>query len=166
MKQKFTDDDIIRFLYDEMEQGESERFLDALCSDEDLWERYEYFQEIVEKTAGLSYEPSEYSCQQIMAYVAVTSPQPEDVRGGAPYLAGLKGRKLSTNAILMFVLALFGSITIIGSVYQMHKIQQESQHTEANFQEVDLRWDAPELDTRIHDAQNAVNEIKNLKKLQ
>ncbi|GEM_PF-2298156 len=164
MKRKFTDDDILRFLFDEMEQIESESFLSALCSDEILWERYEYFQEIVEKTSGLSYEPSEYSCQKIMAYVKETSIAPETNPQKSPYLVGLKAPKLSTNVILMFVLALFGSITIIGSVYQMRKIQEVSTHTEIKVENpINLDWDDQELDNKIDHLQH---ELYNIRKVQ
>lgn len=162
MNQKFTDDDILRFLYDEMEQAESERFLDALCSDEDLWERYEYFQEVVEKISGLSYEPSDYSCQQVMAYVALTKPQEEEPSQKGVYLSGLRAPRMNTNAILMLVLALFGSITIIGSIYQMQQAQQENQHSQATpTQEQRFQWEDPELNSKMDDLKHEIEQMKN-----
>ena len=67
MKKQFTDDDIIRFLYNEMKGAENDAFLEALCTDESLWERYELLQESVEMLSGVQYEPSEASLQQIRA---------------------------------------------------------------------------------------------------
>ena len=133
MKRNFTDDDVIRFLYDDMSPSESEAFLDVLCEDEALWERYEYFQEIVQKTSGLSYLPSEHSCQQILAYVKESSMETELAGASqAPtmgksmrtYLMGAIPFTLSLNAFLILVVVMFASITITGSVYQMSLSQQ------------------------------------------
>ncbi len=134
MKRNFTDDDVIRFLYDDMAPSESEAFLDVLCEDETLWERYEYFQEVVQKTAGLNYLPSEHSCQQILAYVKETSMEVEFAGAGSvsdsgksfkTYLMGAIPFTLSLNAFLILVVVMFASITITGSVYQMSLSQQE-----------------------------------------
>jgi anti-sigma factor RsiW len=64
----YTDEDILRFLYDEMSEDESSAFLADLCTDEALWERYEMFQEVAEQTSGLRFEPSEESIQKIEAF--------------------------------------------------------------------------------------------------
>ncbi len=135
MKQNFTDDDIIRFLYDEMGPSESEAFLDMICDDEALWERYEYFQEVVEKTSRLQYQPAEYSCDQIMAFVKETRPEgavantltTPDKRKKAlvTYLMGAIPVTLSLNAFLILVVVLFASVTITGSVYQLSLNQTE-----------------------------------------
>lgn len=133
MKQNFTDDDIIRFLYDEMGPSESEAFLDVLCDDEALWERYEHFQEIVKQTSSLEYLPSDHSCQQILAYVKETSIEAE-LAGAKPATATEKSLKtymmgaipftLSLNAVLILAVVLFASVTITGSVFQMSMNQQ------------------------------------------
>lgn len=69
---RYNDEDILRFLYDEMPSEESEVFLTALCSEEGLWERYEMFQEVVEQASGLRFEPSEESLQRIQDVVKAT----------------------------------------------------------------------------------------------
>lgn len=135
MKQHFTDDDIIRFLYDEMGPSESEAFLDVLCDDEALWERYEHFQGIVAETAGLSYLPSDYSCEQILEYVKETSIEADAAVGLAAvsgrdrsiktYLMGAIPVTLSLNAFLILAVVLFASVTITGSVYQLSMNQTD-----------------------------------------
>lgn len=130
MKPHYTDEDIIRFLYDEMNQAESEAFLTALCADERLWDRFEHFQEVVEKTSGQLYEPSEKSVNKIREYVAQTNPvQEEELLVSSPYVKGLKQQKLSINAILMAILILFGAITVSFSIYKVYQERQLQEHT-------------------------------------
>lgn len=170
MKRKFTDEDILRFLFDEMDKDESDAFLSALCSEESLWERYEYFQEVVEKSSGLKYEPSEEACQNVMAYVEATSPNVPLDPEKTPYLLGLKSSKISLNAVLMFVLALFGSITIIGSVYQMQKFEEGRKQTNnfkeeqvvepTNWDDANLEWENSDLEDRIKDVEMELQELK------
>ncbi len=69
MKTKFNDNDILRFLHDEMLEEESTLFLDALTEDENLWERYEYFQLTTDQINTLSFEPSVASVQAVMEVV-------------------------------------------------------------------------------------------------
>lgn len=161
MKRKFTDEDILRFLFEEMEQAESEIFLTALCADEALWERYEYFQEVVEKSSSLSFEPSEESCKNIMNYVEETNPNVKTPSEKNPYLVGLKSPRLSTNAILMFILALFGSITIIGSIYQMQKFEAQNKHADKHIDRVErLEWEDPILENKIDQVQLELEKLK------
>lgn len=172
MKRKFTDEDILRFLFDEMDKDESDAFLSALCSDESLWERYEHFQEVVEKSSGLEYEPSDEACQNVMAYVEATGPNVPLDPERTPYLLGLTSSKISLNAVLMFVLALFGSITIIGSVYQMQKFEEGRKQTSnssfkeqqtvepINWDEANLDWENSDLENRIKGVEMELQELK------
>ena len=41
MKKKFTDNDVLRFLYGEMSPSEHDAFLDAMYEDEELFEKFE-----------------------------------------------------------------------------------------------------------------------------
>ncbi|MDX2285040.1 MAG: hypothetical protein NW241_12820 [Bacteroidia bacterium] len=76
MKSRFTDEAILRFLFDEMDAEESRRFLEAVCTDEELWERYESFQTIVEQIGALHYDPSERTVARILHYASTVRPEP------------------------------------------------------------------------------------------
>ncbi|MEM7659310.1 MAG: hypothetical protein AAF399_24535, partial [Bacteroidota bacterium] len=127
MKKAFNDEDIIRFLFDEMKQGESEQFLDAICADEDLWDRYEYFQTVVEEISDLSYEPSDYSCQTIMNYVKETATPVEGIKqvDSAPtpnhpatFWSNLPVA-IGANAIVAVALLLFFTIGAASLAYRL-----------------------------------------------
>ena len=46
MKQIYTEDDVIRFTYGEMDEEEYEQFFNVLCKDEELWVSYEQMKEV------------------------------------------------------------------------------------------------------------------------
>lgn len=80
MKKRFGDNDIIRFLYNEMAPHENEVFLDALTKDEELWDRYEYFQEVGDQLEEVEFEPSAASVANVMAFVKADDTKPEPAK--------------------------------------------------------------------------------------
>ncbi len=108
---RYNDEDILRFLYDEMPSEESEAFLTALCSEEGLWERYEMFQEVVEQASGLRFEPSEESMQRIQDVVKATPALPAHALANtdqAPVTHA--SRPAIVNNLVMAVMALLVGI--------------------------------------------------------
>jgi hypothetical protein len=104
MKTRFNDNDILRFIYDEMSSTESEAFLDALTHDENLWNRYEQFQDTGDRLQEISLEPSEASLQRIMA--VVSEEKQADAKSPAspkplPYLS--TALIVSTLLLMLFV---------------------------------------------------------------
>ncbi|GAB4421477.1 MAG: hypothetical protein OHK0039_36310 [Bacteroidia bacterium] len=125
MKNYFTDEDIIRFLYDEMSVEESEHFIEALCSDQELWDRYEHFQEDVEEIPPLRMEPSEEICQRILDYVR--EDQTEITTQHAP-TAVVKSfawngwfASINLNALVMATLAVFVTVAAMGFAYRLRR---------------------------------------------
>ena len=175
MKRNFTDDDIIRFLYDEMSQSDNEAFLDALCTDEQLWERYEYFQEVVEKVSEVSFEPSELSCEKILAFAHNHPPEPvitpETSDPAIPktkpvsILSGLLSVSVNLNAVIVMALLFFVSIAVTGTFLKLQRGAINNPDTASLVQQVDLdeekifKWEDSELDEELETIREGLEDI-------
>ncbi len=58
MKQLYTEQDIVRFLYDEMDEEEYASFFEVLCKDPELWEVYEQLKATQEELIFPDFTPS------------------------------------------------------------------------------------------------------------
>lgn len=67
MKQLYTENDIIRFIYDEMDEEEFASFFEVLCKDPELWESYEQLKSAQEALILPDYSPSRQTESSIMA---------------------------------------------------------------------------------------------------
>lgn len=114
MKTKYGDNEILRFIYDEMSPKESEAFLDALTQDENLWARYEYFQETSDQVGSFLLEPSDVSIGKIMEVVKEEKPLVVASPPSKRYASLSVGLIVST-LLLMFFVARFGSDIAIQS---------------------------------------------------
>lgn len=147
MKQEFKDDDILRFLYDEMDHSESEAFLEALCIDESLWERFENFQSVKKEVAELSFEPSDVSIGNIMDFVKESNPTEQK----AP-----KGKSSSSftgvNLLLTLTLIMAASFAIIGSFWQSNdnylSVSEQLIQNNSTIEDK-LDWEDEMLDQKI-----------------
>ncbi len=120
MKKPFTDDDIVRFIFDEMEPTEASAFLDALIADEDLMRRYESMQDTVEYISPLQLEPSAAVCANIMEVARNTPP----VSKLQVFRAAVEDRLQSVvnlNAVVAIAMFAFLAIGIAGSTIRMER---------------------------------------------
>jgi len=116
MKTAFSDDDILKFLYDEMSREESEVFLDALARDEALWQRFETFQSVNDQLQTLRLEPAAAQIGRIMELVRAENPAPEAVKiGGGFSPAQTMGLVMGFMFIMLVGLGLFQDKLIPGS---------------------------------------------------
>lgn len=69
MKQIYTEDDVIRYVYGEMDEEEYPVFFEILCKDPDLWQMFESLQQIKSELGEALYDPSEATCRAIMEEV-------------------------------------------------------------------------------------------------
>ena len=160
MSKRFTDDDILRFIYDEMPLSESNAFLDELCLDEALWQQYERLQEISEKVSGLSFEPSESTTQNILQHVADTRPAPIEAVPAAPLKIKVPTARRSLNTALLGVLFLLGSATIGTAVYFGYATQESLQAEQIPASEQILEWEEPMIDEEIQSIRESIDEIR------
>lgn len=174
MKKKFTDEEILSFLYDEMDGPTSEEFLAAICADEELWSRYEHFQEVVEGISSLSYEPSEYSVQTVKAYVkasaGVSEIQPEPAVAApsttSSYILGKIPVTISLNAVIILAMILFVSVAIVGSAYKLSRGVIDNPNTGTLVHQVEVEeapvfeWDDSAIDEELEVIRQGVEDLK------
>lgn len=174
---KYTDEDIIRFLSEEMSPAESEAFVGALASDEELWERYEQFQDSLEQLPDAELAPSQQSVERVMAFVAETSPQPSgleeltQVVAPAPtpavrtLRAGTWSMQVNLNAVIVMSLTLFVSVALFGSIYKLNRGQVQRPNTgplvESVAPEADPRmmWDDSDLHEQLDEIQHRIDAL-------
>jgi len=137
MKKSFTEEDILRFLYNEMSIRESEAFLDVLYSDEALWEKFESYQEAVDTLVPLELEPGEDSLQNVLDYISQTHTSVS----AAPTFPTLSSPVKPYHSVMMAVLVFTTSLVIAGSVYLVSQssagiaenLQQNQEKTSPGF---------------------------------
>jgi hypothetical protein len=110
MKKKFTENDVLRFMYGEMSPAEHDAFLDALYDDEALFEKFE---ELKAAQAGLQQvelAPSEASVSRVIKYAKRAA---RDRRPKRPKLAyNGNGSMFAFNHVVSIVMVVFTVITI------------------------------------------------------
>ncbi|MEL6675514.1 MAG: hypothetical protein AAFR61_25125 [Bacteroidota bacterium] len=162
MQRNFQDNDIIRFLYDEMDRPESDAFLDALMQDEELWERYEHFQQVVEGVSQVKEEPKAASVAKVMAFVAATAGEPvaqpkqswpDRLKLGKNWLP----ISINLNAVVVMALLLFISIGVTGSFLKLKRAHIGKPSSESLVHQVEsldeplFEWDDSGLDQELDD---------------
>ena len=83
MKRKYNSNDILRYIYGEMEPREQDEFLDALCTDDALFKQFEQMQEAQKPLAPVDLEPSKSSVDRVMHF-AGTSARRRQQSGKSP----------------------------------------------------------------------------------
>lgn len=174
---KYTDHDIIRFLSEEMSPTESDAFLSVLATDESLWERYEFFQESLESLQGAEMAPSQQSVENVLAYVAETSPAPsgleeltqvpQPISKTAVHTVGVGplSLKVNLNAVIVMSLTLFVSVALAGSIYKLNRGQVQKPNTgplvESVVPEMDHRmmWDDSDLHQQLNEIEIRMDAI-------
>lgn len=135
MKTTFSDNDILRFLYEEMSEDESKLFLDTLTQDENLWERYEYFQQTSDQVDSLSFEPSDTSLSAIMNIVESESTS--------------KKKKFSIRRLSLSPYTMGLAAASFLTLFFFARLGNNIQH--ATSQEVALEYEAMPVPTLVHE---------------
>lgn len=110
MKKKFTENDILRFLYGEMSPKEHDAFLDAMYEDEALFEAFEEIKNAQASLETVALTPSNKSVDRIMGYAkrAVKADRPRRKRIA---YAG-NGSLFAFNQMVSIVMVVFTCVTI------------------------------------------------------
>ncbi|MBL0017372.1 MAG: hypothetical protein IPP17_13320 [Bacteroidetes bacterium] len=160
MKKKFTDNDVLRFLYGEMSPSEHDAFLDAMYEDEELFEKFE---ELKAAQAGLQpveLTPSEASVSRVMSYAkrAVRNPRPK--RTKLAYNGS--GSMFAFNQIVTIVMIVFTCVTVgIATFVYSRASKPENSWTMTPTHEEFLDH---ELDDRLDLARERLNNILDSKR--
>lgn len=160
MKKKFTDEDIIRFLFEEMNPSESELLMEALYRDEDLWKRYESFQNILQDIKKVSFEPSEGSVLRVRKFVAET--RDEQVKPDDSESLNISSFSFGIHAMLVTVATLFAVVTIL-TTYFVHTIPSADSPMPLMVEWKEdplLKWEPESIDQQIEEIRSELEEIK------
>jgi len=167
MKRRFSDDDLLRFLYNEMPPADSERLMDALVRDESLWQRYESFQQTAESLSEVKFEPSQRAVDAVMSYVnetpSVVLEDPEEDPSAWQRIKMASGKSvvLGLNSLVLFGVGLFLLIAVGTSALPWHKSQAESAVASAPIErEVDLSWEDDNLEAELTRIQRGVERLR------
>jgi hypothetical protein len=160
MKKKFTENDVLRFLYGEMTPSEHDAFLDAMYEDEELFEKFE---ELKAAQAGLQpveLAPSETSVSRVMRYAtrAVRDRRPR--RQKLAYAGG--GSLFAFNQMVTIVMVVFTCVTIGVATYvysSASKPENSWSMTPTHEDLIDY-----ELDARLDIARERLNNILDSKR--
>ena len=110
MKKKFTENDVLRFMYGEMSPAEHDAFLDALYEDEALFEKFEELKSAQAELQPVALSPSEASVSRVLGYAkrAVRERRPK-----RPKLAyNGNGSMFAFNHVVSIVMVVFTCVTI------------------------------------------------------
>ncbi|MEM6264890.1 MAG: hypothetical protein AAGI38_20430 [Bacteroidota bacterium] len=155
MKRKYRDEDIIRFLHDELNPTETEAFLNALTDDEELFDRFEMFQDVSDQISSVTYEPSSFSCDAIMKAVKEEGKSPSQrshFSGFAPASTGIGVAVLA----LMFMLM---SWIYPGQLQQTQVASFETNIVQqVNLDMADEPWDS--MDDKLNSIGDGIESLK------
>ncbi|MCB9230451.1 MAG: hypothetical protein H6581_02205 [Bacteroidia bacterium] len=152
MAKMFNKNDVLRFLYDEMDPAEQELFLDQLCEDEELWATFEELKESKEKLEPevRLEQPSPLSVQKVLNFArhsAIYSPIPTGVSGQ---------RSVPLHVVLSVIMIICTFITMGVGVYAYRQQPGESIYTDETTQ---VQWDNSHLHRRIQKVKMNVQNL-------
>jgi len=155
-----------------MNAEDGNAFMDALCVDEDLWQRYEHFQEVVQQLNDLKYEPSQLSVEKVRTFVyegrVTDGPVLEEPKASSKNLQSSfsTGRLLSVsvnlNAVVLMAVLLFVSVAVTGTFLKLKRGLPERNASTAFVldSESHFRWDDSYLDAELDRLREKVQDLK------
>ena len=141
MEKRFTKNDVLRYLYGEMQPVEEKDFLDVLLEDEELWTEFETLKSTQEGLDQALVEPSEKSLQKITAAAHKAVSRPSVIRKKS-----LGQRFISLHLVMAVSLVLVTAGSTLAVLYKYQKIREDQMLDPAQAR---LRWDNPDLDSRM-----------------
>ncbi len=139
---------------------ESEAFLDALYTDDQLWETFESYQHVVDKLVRVEIDPSDESYNNILKFVSDTHPHKNS---GSK---NLEPKHSQLKVMMMGVLVLVTSMIVTGSIYIFHSARQNDQQaaipetTDPIIISTPLEWEDTDTDKKIRNIREQLDDIK------
>ena len=172
MEKPNKEKNILRFVFDEMDEKEASSFLSELCTDDELWDTYEEVDGTVEALKDAELAPAQSSIDAIMEVAKETNPLQEENKGWLnKQLSKLNLHTVLASAMLVFVLA-----GVAGSVYKIRRSNNISPDTNnvsqklpdtpklPSTQDPKLEWEPIKIDQGLDDVRLGIeNLIKNNK---
>lgn len=167
MKKLFTEEDILRFLYNEMSIRESEAFLDVLYSDEKLWATFESYQQAVDTLPSLDLEPSQQSLDAVLSFVEDTQPTTTSTANpDSTSFPLLSPPARSHQLVMMAIILLITSLVITSSLFLVSitdtptEVQPMGQHMIEEEMPPVPDWEGQELNEEIERIKERIEELK------
>lgn len=153
MRRKYSKNDILKFIYGEMSPRDHDEFLDALCTDEELFETFEAIQQAQEQLSPVELSPSEQSVKRIMHFAGVNArrkPRRDTVRIG-------KGKTFSTPHLVSIFMVFFTCITVgvVMFIYKRDTIQENNWSISKDV----MKFENQALDQRLDFARERLGDI-------
>ncbi len=146
MKKKFTENDVLRFMYGEMAPAEHDAFLDALYDDEALFEKFEELKAAQTELQSVELTPSEASVSRVIKYAKRAVRERRPRRTKLAYNGN--GSMFAFNHVVSIVMVVFTVVTIgIATLVYSKESKPESSwtmtptHEELMDSELDNRLD-------------------------
>jgi uncharacterized radical SAM superfamily Fe-S cluster-containing enzyme len=160
MKKKFTDNDVLRFLYGEMSPSEHDAFLDAMYEDEELFEKFEELKAAQASLQIVELTPSEKSVSRVMSYAKRAVRNPRAKRSKLAYNGS--GSMFAFNQIVTIVMIVLTILTVGVATFVYSKASKpENSWTMTPTHEEFLDH---ELDDRLDLARERLNNILDSKR--
>ena len=160
MKKKFTDNDVLRFLYGEMSPSEHDAFLDAMYEDEELFEKFEELKAAQASLQSVELTPSEKSVSRVMSYAKRAVRNPRAKRSKLAYNGS--GSMFAFNQIVTIVMIVLTILTVGVATFVYSKASKpENSWTMTPTHEEFLDH---ELDDRLDLARERLNNILDSKR--
>ncbi len=153
MKRKYNNNDILRYIYGEMEPRESDEFLDALCTDDALFRRFEQAQEAQKALAPIDLSPSQNSVDKVMHF-AGTSARRRLQAGKAPAFG--KGSLFQHHFVSVGMV--FFTCIMIGIALFAYKMSTAEENNWSNSKDA-LKFENNALDQRLQFAKERLGDI-------
>lgn len=151
MKKKFDKNDVLRFLYGELSPTDHDDFVEALCSDDDLFEAYEELKSAQEDLGEPEMmEPSEETLDAIMDYVHTTSRPSVRERVTAIGISGRKSPVFGMAQLVSVVMVCF-TVGIIWFSVKLYGGSPSADQATASYSN-SLDWDTQSLTEQLNHA--------------
>lgn len=153
MRRRYSKNDILKFIYGEMNPREHDEFLDALCTDEELFETFEAMQQAQGQLSPVELSPSDQSVSKVMHFAGVNARR----QSRRDAVAIGKGKTFSTPHLVSIFMVFFTCITI-GLVMYTYKAETTPENN-WNLSKDVMKFENESLDQRLDFARERLGDI-------
>lgn len=154
MRRKYGKNDILKFIYGEMSPEDHDGFLDALCTDDELFEAYEEIKNGQDNLVPVELEPSDASVDRIMHFANAANSRRKPPQQA---LAFGKSTFLNYHHVVSVVMVFFTCFTIGIAMYLYNK-DKAPENNWSTSRDV-LQFENQSLDQRLHFARQRLESI-------
>jgi hypothetical protein len=155
MERKYSNNDVVRFLYGEMSQDEQALFLDALIEDEALFAELERLKAAQKNLVKLDLEPSKASRERVMQVARRAAK--DNRRHTTRFLSTGKEKIINFHHLVSIAMVLFTCATVGAAVIAYQRAAAPGSKWEMT--ETKVQWIDHDLDNRLDFARQRLSGI-------